>query len=223
MTETDGYLRHPALRAAHGFGTRGAREPTHWLRPRQVHGARVAVVEHPGTGILGDADAVVSAAAGAVVGVVTADCVPILVVQAGAVAAIHAGWRGLAVGVVHAAIAALDGAAGFAPDRTAVIGPHICARHYEIDAPVRDALAPDYSAALDAALTPTRPGHWRLDLQALTRDALRRAGFAAGQIFALSDTCTFGDSRRFASRRRDGVGGERLVHWVATPAVARRS
>ncbi len=219
MTGCDGYLRHPALVAAHGFGTRAAAEPARLLRPRQVHGKRVAVVESTIIRSLGEADAVVSTAAGETIGVVTADCVPVLVAQRGAVVAIHAGWRGLAKGVIGAAIAALDQNAGSAPERVAVVGPHICPRHYEIDGPVLEALAPRFGGALELTLAATRPGHWCLDLGALTHDALRRAGLGPHQIFSLSGLCTYGDPNRFVSWRRDGPGGERLFHWIALPSA----
>lgn len=215
MSGGDGYLRHPALPVDHGFGTRGAREPERWLRPLQVHGNAVATVVSSEDGALGEADAVVSTALGRVVGVVTADCVPIFVAQPGAVAAIHAGWRGLANGVIASALATMDRVAGPSAHRVAVVGPHICARHYEVDAPVRDALRPHCGAALDAALLATRAGHWYLDLLALTRAALRGGGLGAHQILALNGGCTYGDPRRFASLRRDGPGGERLYHWIA--------
>lgn len=214
-----GFLRHDALGVEHGFGTRGAPEPAACLRPRQVHGNAVVNADAASRGALGDADAVVSTTPGTVLGVVTADCVPILVAQPGAAAAIHAGWRGLGCGVIGEALSALDRVAGPSPERVAVVGPHICARHYEVDTPVRDALAPEFGTALDAALTSTRPGHWALDLGALARDALRRGGVLPERARALADSCTFGDAARFASRRRDGPGGERLVHWIRVGAV----
>ncbi len=209
-----GFLRHPALAVDHGFGTRGASEPAACLRPRQVHGNTVVTVAADTRAPLGEADAVVSTTAGQVLGVVTADCVPILVAQPGAAAAIHAGWRGLARGVIGAALSALDRTAGPSAERVAVIGPHICAHHYEVDAPVREALASDFGGALEAAFAPTRPGHWALDLGALARDALQRGGLSPHRAVALPDSCTFRDAARFASRRRDGPGGERLVHWI---------
>ncbi len=215
---SDGFLRHAALGVDHGFGTRGAPEPPACLRPRQVHGNAVVTVDATTRSALGDADAVVSTTAGHVLGVVTADCVPILVAQPGAAAAIHAGWRGLACGVIGAALEALDRAAGPSPQRVAVVGPHICAQHYEVDTPVRGALAPEFGSALDAALAPTQPGHWTLDLGALAHTALRRGGLEPERVVTLSDSCTFADPRRFASRRRDGPGGDRLVHWIRVGA-----
>src|SRR5262245_7368384 len=129
-------IEHPLLRACgvrHGFGTRGDEPPAGLLRPRQVHGAAVARAQDCPGGV--EADAVVAATAGPPIGVVTADCVPILAASADgrAVAAIHAGWRGLAAGVIGAGIDALRRAAPRAALR-AVIGPHIGLCCYEIDA-----------------------------------------------------------------------------------------
>jgi len=132
------WLRHELLAdagIAHGFGMRGAEPPERLLRPRQVHGARVIRLTEvsdagdPAGGVLGEADAIVSAAAGRPVGVVTADCVPILIATpSGCVAAVHAGWRGLAAGVIGAAV---EGLAELAPDAhaaLAAIGPHVWRR-----------------------------------------------------------------------------------------------
>ena len=217
MTQRE--ITHAELFPRHAFGTRDSLEPAALVRPRQVHGKRVAVLREAPAAPLGDADAVVSAVPQLLIGVVTADCVPILVARGGCVAAIHAGWRGLAAGVIEEALAALDRLAGAEVSQkdAAVIGPFICAHHYEIDEPVRDALRPRYGTALDAALTPTRPEHWQLDLGCLAREALVHGGWPRARVFLLPESCTFADSERFASRRRDGARGERLVHWIETP------
>jgi YfiH family protein len=208
-------LEHAQLRACgvrHGFGARGAAPPAGLVRPRQVHGARVvlarACADSP------EADAVVARAGEPPVGVVTADCVPVLAAcdDGSAVAAIHAGWRGLGAGVIEAGIEALRRVQPHTPIR-AVIGPHIGACCYEIDAPVLDALR-HFDAQLDAASTPTRPGHHRLDLGALARAALVRAGVSSDRIGALERACTSCDAERFHSYRRDGARAGRLVHWV---------
>jgi copper oxidase (laccase) domain-containing protein len=125
----------------HGFGTRGDAPPARLLRPRQVDGARVASARECAHGI--DADAVVARGGADAVGVVTADCVPVLAASADgrAVAAIHAGWRGLAAGVIEAGIAALREQAPGAALR-AVIGPHIGPCCYGIDEPVPRRTAP---------------------------------------------------------------------------------
>jgi YfiH family protein len=220
------WLRHDLLDGvgvAHGFGTRAAGPPPErLLRPKQVHGARVLVLSRDAPpalgGLLGEADALVSDAPGVPIGVVTADCAPILLATpSGCVAAVHAGWRGLAAGVVGSAVEALGGIAADASRAVAVVGPCVGASCYEVDAPVVDALATRCGAALDAALAPTRPGHWQLDLGRVARDLLERAGLAATRIGVLEDACTACDSERFHSFRRDGPNAGRLFHF----AVAR--
>lgn len=109
-------LVHPLLTACgvrHAFGTRGTLEPPGLRRPRQVHGARVTDAAACTRTPAPEADAVVSRLADVAVGVVTADCVPLLVAahDGRAVAAIHAGWRGLAAGVIAAGVRALTGRA----------------------------------------------------------------------------------------------------------------
>jgi len=215
-------LRHPLLDAArvsHGFGVRGAPPPASLVRPRQVHGATVAHVRS-GAAAPAEADAIVCATPGLAVAVVTADCVPILAAarDGRAVAAIHAGWRGLAAGVVEAGIEALRAAAPGAL-LVAAIGPCIGACCYEIDAPVVDALAARFGEDLAPALAATRPGHHRLDLVALVREDLLRAGLEATAIGTLADACTHCDPERFHSFRRDGAGAGRLFHHVAARRV----
>jgi len=215
-------LRHALLDAAgvsHGFGVRGATAPARLVRPRQVHGMAVAQVR-AGVAAPSEADAIVCTTPGLAIAVVTADCVPILVAtrDGGAVAAIHAGWRGLAAGVVQAGIAALRVAAPGAA-LVAATGPCIGACCYEIDAPVVEALAARFGDALAPALAATRPGHHRVDLAALVHAALRRAGLEASAIGALAGACTHCDPARFHSYRRDGAGAGRLVHHVAARRV----
>ena len=212
------FLRHPLLSecgVAHGFGVRGANEPGGCVRPRQVHG--IAVMEaRPGAGPQ-DADAIVSDVPGLPVGVVTADCVPLLVAELGGarVVAIHAGWRGLAAGVVAAGLAAL-GRLGARPSRLrAAIGPHIGPCCYEVDGPVVAALEARFGPAARAALRPARPEHAMLDLARLVREECLRAGLTPDAIGALAGACTRCDESRFHSFRRDGARAGRLVHFVS--------
>jgi polyphenol oxidase len=214
-------IEHPLLRACgvrHGFGTRGDAPPATLIRPRQVHGSRIASAAECAAGI--DADAVVTRTRDPV-GVVTADCVPVLAASADgrSVAAIHAGWRGLAAGVIEAAMAALAREAGGAPLHAA-IGPHIGPCCYEVDAPVLDALR-HFDADLDASTTPSRPGHRFLDLGSLSRAALLRAGVSPDAIGVIEHPCTSCHARRFHSYRRDGPRAGRLVHWIAASFAQR--
>lgn len=205
----------------HGFGVRGSGAPARCVCPRQVHGAAVLVAEElrphePAP----EADAIVAATPGLVVGVVTADCVPILLAAEGgvAVAALHAGWRGLARGVVAAGVAALARASGTAPARiSGAIGPHIGGCCYEVDVPVLAAISAVLGPAALARATPARRDHWLLDLGAVAALALARAGVPEPAIGKAAAFCTACDGERFHSWRREGVGAGRLVHFVEVP------
>lgn len=205
-------LQASVLPVAHGFGKRDTAAPPGLRRPRQVHGVGVAIVREPGPEALGEADAVVSTHPQVAVGVVTADCVPILVASRDgrAVAAIHGGWRGLAAGVIASGLAALR--ASTDDELVAAIGPHVGPCCYEVDAPVLDALGERFSGLLAAASRPSRPGHHWLDLGAITRAALERADVVA--IESLPGTCTACPGAPFFSVRRDGAETGRLVHWI---------
>jgi hypothetical protein len=210
-------LAHPLLAARgaeHGFGVRGAPEPSALARPRQVHGTAVARARGDGAE-LGEADAVWSDAPGAAVGIVTADCVPILLAGDGArvAAAIHAGWRGLADGVIAATLDAL-GEAGVPPaSLVAVVGPCIGLCCYEVDEPVLARLRARFGAALDAHVVETRAGHARVDLGGLAQRELATS-IPPAAVAALPDACTRCDERRFESYRRDGERAGRLLHWI---------
>lgn len=204
-------LHHPLLAPRHGFAAALADAPEALVRPVQVHGARAVRADDAAAGAR--ADAIVATRPGRAVGVVTADCIPVLAcAEGGAVAAIHAGWRGLAQGVVESGIAAL---AHDAPGEAlrAVVGPCAGPCCYEVDAPVLDALGAWHPRALEAAVRPSRPGHVWLDLPALARAALLRAGLPGAGIGELADACTVCHDG-FESVRRDGAGAGRMLHWI---------
>jgi YfiH family protein len=213
-------LRHPLLAERgieHGFGTRVTVPPPNLRRVRQVHGARIAMERECLGPTPPAADGIASASPGIPVAVFTADCVPILLATScgTTVAALHAGWRGLAAGVVGAGVAAVRELAGGPSLLLAAIGPHIGACCYEVDAPVVAALRGRFAPALESALRPTRPGHAAIDLAALAREALVDAGLARDAVGVLLDACTGCDPQRFHSARRDGPGAGRLVHFIA--------
>jgi YfiH family protein len=210
------WLEHPLLAAAgvrHGFGLRTS--PARDVRrPVQVHGAAVVCADADGP--LGEADAALATRSGVSVGVVTADCVPVLVAAGGAVAAVHAGWRGLAAGVIPRALGALaEAAPGAAP--LAAVGPCIRGCCYEVDGPVLGALRSRFGGALDAALRPARPGHALVDLSALARAALLAAGMEPERVGVVAGACTRCDAARFHSFRRDGAAAGRLLSWIEAP------
>lgn len=149
----------------------------------------------------GAADAAFSTSARRVCVVLTADCLPLLVCDESGrhVAAIHAGWRGLAAGIIEATIEAM------VCDRPLIawMGPAIGPNAYEIDEAVRRQLLAGDSQAQDAFIA-TRPGHWNADLYTLARRRLKLCG--VNDVFG-GNFCTYGDSEKFYSYRRDGECG----------------
>ncbi|MGH8621552.1 MAG: peptidoglycan editing factor PgeF [Burkholderiales bacterium] len=169
-----------------------------WLR--QVHGSRVVAADAPTDSL--EADAAVARRAGTVCAVLVADCIPILLAErtGSAVAIAHAGWRGLAAGVVENTVRAM---ACNPRDLVAYLGPGIGPDAFEVGDDVRDAfLARDAGAA--AAFTPHAAGKWLGDLFLLARRCLQRAEVGAIHGGAL---CTYSDARRFFSYRRSRTTG----------------
>jgi polyphenol oxidase len=172
-----------------------------WLS--QVHGGRVldaaTAQEAP------EADASIATRTGAVCVIQTADCLPVLLcdVHGKAVGAAHAGWRGLAQGVLENTVAEMR-AAG-ASEIAAWLGPAIGPRQFEVGQDVREAFA-GRDAAMAAAFAPlaAQPGKYLADVYALARSVLRKAGVerVSGGGF-----CTVSDPARFYSYRRDRVTG----------------
>jgi YfiH family protein len=183
----------------------------HWLR--QVHG--VDVIRFDGNDDRAnerDADAAVTSSPGVVLAILTADCLPVLLAAKDGreVGAAHAGWRGLAAGVLEATVAAMR----TAPDRLlAWLGPAAGAQRYEVGAEVYDAfVARDWSAG--SAFASTRPHHWHVDLYALARRRLEKAGLRASDIHG-GALCTIADPHSFYSHRRDQRTGRMAsLVWV---------
>jgi YfiH family protein len=183
-----------------------------WLR--QVHGREVARWDTPpaASAMPPTADASLCDRPGIVLALLTADCLPVLFTTGAGdrIAAAHAGWRGLAAGVLGATLDAL----GAPPDRvTAWIGPGIGPDHYEVGGEVRDALISSGTlAARDSACVPTRPGHFRADLPELARRQLRAAGVAS--VYA-AGICTCAHPDLYFSHRRDGrTGRQATLIWL---------
>ena len=167
---------------------------------RQVHGAEVAVVDHafdepP------EADALVTTARNVALIVLVADCTPILLSdrRAGVIAAVHAGRRGLASGVLPATLSVMSSLRA-RPERIhAVVGPGICPEHYEVPAAMRAEVA----AAAPGSDATTSRGTPALDIRA---GLLRQLHDAGVRRLAVLPQCTAEDERLF-SHRRDGVTG----------------
>ena len=169
-----------------------------WLR--QVHGSSVLSGEAYREGA--EADACIARTPGLVCAVLSADCLPLLFCadDASVVGAAHAGWRGLAAGVIEACVAAM----AIPPARLLVwLGPAIGALAYEVGDAVRDAFC-DRAAAAQKAFVPDDNGKWRCDLYLLARQRL--AALGVNRVSG-GEYCTFSDPRRFYSYRRDGATG----------------
>ena len=169
-----------------------------WLN--QVHGTAVAVAESAQPGVT--ADASVAHTANRVLAVLHADCLPVVFCdeQASVVAVAHAGWRGLAAGVLEATVAAME-----VPGERlfAWLGVAIGPGAYEVGAELRAAFVARDPAA-GAAFAPSASGKWRCDLYALAR--LRLAALGVSRV-AGGSLCSHSDPARFYSHRRDGVSG----------------
>lgn len=177
-----------------------ARLPAEPLWLSQVHGRAVVDAASVRPGIA--ADAAFARVRGTVCAVLTADCLPVLLCDdAGSVvAAVHAGWRGLAGGVLEAAVRAM----AVAPVRLmAWLGPAIGPQAFEVGEEVRAVfLAADAGAA--AAFRPSPAGRWLADIYQLARRRLQLAGVS--EVYGGGE-CTHGDAARFYSYRRDGATG----------------
>ena len=169
-----------------------------WLR--QVHSARVVELGRESNP---EADAAFTRQPGQVCAVLTADCLPVLFCdRAGSVvAAAHAGWRGLAGGVLEATVAAMQVAPG---DILAWMGAAIGPQAFEVGDDVREAFVAQHAEAADAFVPHVAPRKWLADIYQLARIRLGHIGVQA--VYG-GGRCTFNETDTFYSYRRDGVTG----------------
>ena len=176
-----------------------------WVK--QVHGREVVRVDAANVDEHPPADALVTSCPGIVLSIRVADCVPVLIAACSgcAVAAVHAGWRGLIAGVIPAAVAAVLGECGGGPgDLVAAIGPCIGVDHFEVGPEVTQAFD---EAGLGAVIVADGTGRPHVDLAAAAAAQLTDVGLAASAIDR-TDCCVFRDAELFYSYRRDaGVTG----------------
>ena len=186
----------------------------HLLGCRQVHGSGVVTVTAPWPYGAGQpADAMVTATPGLALGIITADCAPVLFSdnEARVIGAAHAGWRGAAHGVLEAVLAAMT-ALGADPARiTAAIGPCIGQPGYEVGPDLHDAVLAITPNAT-TLFTPGRPDHWHFDLAGYCAHRLLAAGIRADPLGL--DTCA-DEARFFSHRRRTLAGGGVLGHQLS--------
>lgn len=178
-----------------------------WLD--QVHGSEVLSL--PAAAALPRGDGAIADRAGVVCAVLTADCLPVLLCdRAGTiVAAVHAGWRGLAAGILDTAVAGFARAGVPAAKLLAWLGPAIGPAAYEVGDNVRAALR----AGADApGWQPNAAGRWQCDLYTLARTRLAAAGVSA---ISGGGFCTHRERERFFSYRRDGqCGRQATLIWL---------
>jgi len=178
--------------------------PPHWLT--QVHGKRVC--ELPADNEC-EADAASTTQPGQACVVMTADCLPVLFtdVQGRRVAAAHAGWRGLAAGVLEASVQKF----ARAEQVMAWLGPAIGPQAFEVGDEVREAFVQQHAEA-GRAFVQNRPGHWLADIYELARIRLDAAGVR--QVYG-GGLCTYSDAQRFYSFRRDRITGRMAsLIWI---------
>jgi polyphenol oxidase len=179
----------------------------HWLS--QVHGTHVVDLDASSgvdAGPLGPADACFARQTRRVCAILTADCLPILLAAdtGNLVGAAHAGWRGLAGGVIETLVGALPAP----PERLmAWLGPAIGSKHFEVGAEVREALLRDDPGA-SSSFMPNARGRFLADLGQLARRRL--AALGVERIYG-GGHCTFAEADRYFSHRRDGTTGRQAT------------
>jgi YfiH family protein len=178
-------------------------------QPRIKYGAGSAPAL-AGEGAEPCADASVTSTPGVVLAILTADCLPVVFAntEGTEIGAAHAGWRGLANGVLENTVMAMRAPAS---DLVAWLGPAAGPQAYEIGEEVFDAFVSG-DAQAESAFVATRPGHWRVDLYALARQRLTTLGIT--RVYG-GDLCTISDPQRFYSHRRDTrTGRMATVIWM---------
>jgi polyphenol oxidase len=191
------------LAAAIGLG------PDRVVWMNQVHGARVEVVDGPRESPVAETDALVTSTPRLALAVVSADCVPVLLAdaRAGVVAAVHAGRVGARDGVVTRTVEAMVAAGAHEPDISALLGPAVSGRNYEVPA----AMADEVEAALPGSRTTTSSGNPALDLRAGIACQLKALGVTAIDI---DPRCTVDEVNLFSHRREAPTGRLASVVWM---------
>jgi YfiH family protein len=192
-------------------------DPARLQVTKHVHGVNVFVVgDTLPVGQKDEYDALVTDRPGLLLGIVTADCAPVLFAdrEAGVVGAAHAGWRGARGGVLENTIEAMERIGARRARIAAAIGPTIAQPSYEVDVPFRDR----FNAADARFFATGRPGHWQFDLEGYVAARLERAGVG---VIARLGLDTYSDEARFFSHRRSVHRGElnygRQISLIGVP------
>ncbi|VAV98503.1 FIG00003370: Multicopper polyphenol oxidase [hydrothermal vent metagenome] len=173
--------------------------PDHLITLHQVHSRDVIHVEAP-LAKRPKADAMVTKTPGLALGILTADCQPVLFADAGAgvIGAAHAGWRGALDGVLEATVEAMEALGAARANISAVIGPSISQAAYEVGQEFIETFL-DHDPENDRFFAGGREGHYQFDLPGYGLHRLRRAGVGQADY---TRHCTYGDAARFYSYRR---------------------
>lgn len=183
----------------------GLESPAHLVSAHQVHSPRVVEISEAGQ-VPGEADAMVCATPGLALGVLTADCQPVLFAdhQAGVIGAAHAGWRGAQAGVLEATLDAMEKLGAQRGEILAVIGPSISQRAYEVSEEFLESFlreGPDTMRFFANGAA----GKYQFDMQAYSLARLRDAGVGEA---VWTRHCTYASEERFFSYRRTTHAGE---------------
>ena len=210
---------HNRASAARALGA----QPDQLVGLTQVHGADVIHVTKPWQPGAGPrADAMVTDRPGIALGIVTADCSPVLFadIQAGVVAAAHAGWRGAVAGVIEATVAAMIRLGAQPASIAAAIGPCIRQKSYEVSADLHDAVVA-HDTDHDRFFIPgRRAARWQFDLPGYCAARLAVAGISCVDVV---DADTAADEARFFSYRRRALGGGGPIgHQISIVALDAR-
>ena len=190
----------------------------------QIHSAEAVVVEKPwGVDDAPRADGMATAVPGVALGVLTADCAPVLFAdtRARVVGAAHAGWRGAHAGVLEATLKAMGKLGARPRDIVAAVGPCIAQRSYEVGPSFPDSFIAEDPVNKDYFAHAPRPGHWLFDLPGYIT---KRLGDAGVGLIQRCPNDTFAEEDRFFSYRRSRLRGETdygrgLSVIVINPAV----
>ena len=175
----------------------------------QIHSAEAICVSEPwAVGEAPKADAMATRTPGLALGILTADCAPVLLAddEAGVIGAAHAGWRGAQSGVIEAVVAAMESLGAGRARLAACVGPCIGQKNYEVSDEFRAAFLASEPASTRFFATGVRRTHWQFDLESFVVERLQRA--RVGEIANLG-ACTYADENRFFSFRRATHKGER--------------
>ena len=199
----------------HGFSTRDGADGVGGsiVRLKQVHSAEVVTVSSGSPWSEANppqADAMVTDCEGFWLGIVTADCAPVVLADAnaGVVGAAHAGWRGAADGVLGNTVGAMEALGARREDIIAVIGPCIAQANYEVDVPFYDRFGP----VDEHHFVSGKPDHWQFDLPGFVAARLRQAGIVRIDDLARDtyseEECFY--SYRRATHRGQDTGGRQI-------------